>query len=108
MGQVPNRQIFTDKLIYAHAQSYYRLIQSVLEGSLANFDAMVQTHKATFQKDRLYGLVLRLNQIVIRLGLRKIYLAYSKISLADVGSKLNITPEDVEFVVAKALRDGIL
>ncbi len=75
---------------------------------MANFDAMVQTHKATFQKDRLYGLVLRLNQIVIRIGLRKIYLAYSKISLADVGSKLNITSEDVEFVVAKALRDGIL
>lgn len=52
--------------------------------------------------------MLRLNQIVIRIGMRKIYLAYSKISLADVGSKLNIPKEDVEFVVAKALRDGIL
>lgn len=51
---------------------------------------------------------MRLNQIVIRIGLRKIYLAYSKISLADVGSKLNIPQDDVEFVVAKALRDGIL
>jgi len=69
---------------------------------------MVQSYKADFQKDKLYGLVLRLNQIVIRIGLRKIYLAYSKISLADVGFKLNIPQEDVEFVVAKALRDGIL
>ena len=108
MGEVPNREIFTDKLIFAHASTYYRLIQSVLEGSLANFDAMVQANKTTFQKDRLYGLVLRLNQIVIRIGLRKIYLAYSKISLADVAAKLNISPDDVEFVVAKALRDGIL
>lgn len=52
--------------------------------------------------------MLRLNQIVIRIGLRKIYLAYSAISLDDVGRKLNIPAEDVEFIVAKALRDGIL
>lgn len=69
---------------------------------------MVQENKAIFQRDRLYGLVLRLNQIVIRIGLRKIYLAYSAISLDDVGRKLNIPAEDVEFIVAKALRDGIL
>jgi 26S proteasome regulatory subunit N3 len=74
--------------MYSHAYTYYKLIQSVLEGSLANFDAMVQKNKATFQKDHLYGLVLRLSQIVIRIGLRRIYLAYSKISLADVGAKL--------------------
>lgn len=51
---------------------------------------------------------MRLNQIVIRIGLRRIYLAYSKISLKDIGNKLNIPSEDVEFVVAKALRDGIM
>ena len=51
---------------------------------------------------------MRLNQTVIRIGLRRIYLAYSKISLKDIGQKLNIPDEDVEFVVAKALRDGIM
>jgi 26S proteasome regulatory subunit N3 len=45
---------------------------------------------------------------VIRIGLRRISIAYSKISLKDIGSKLNIPAEDVEFVVAKALRDGIM
>ena len=69
---------------------------------------MVEEFKKDFQRDKLYKLILRLNQIVIRIGLRKIYLAYSKISLADIASKLNIPNEDVEFVVAKALRDGIL
>lgn len=49
-----------------------------------------------------------MNQIVIKIGLRKIYLSYSKISLRDIGIKLNIPSEDVEFVVAKALRDGVL
>ena len=51
---------------------------------------------------------MRLNQIVIRIGLRRISIAYSRISLKDIGLKLNIPAEDVEFVVAKALRDGIM
>jgi 26S proteasome regulatory subunit N3 len=53
-------------------------------------------------------MILRLNQIVIKIGLRRISIAYSKISLKDIGHKLNIPAEDVEFVVAKALRDGIM
>jgi 26S proteasome regulatory subunit N3 len=53
-------------------------------------------------------MILRLNQIVIRVGLRKISLAYSRISLGDIAKKLNIPSEDVEFVVAKSLRDGII
>lgn len=40
--------------------------------------------------------------------MRRISIAYSKISLKDIGNKLNIPAEDVEFVVAKALRDGIM
>lgn len=59
-------------------------------------------------KDGLYTMILRLNQIVIRIGLRKISIAYSNISLDDTAAKLNIPAEDVEFVVAKALRDGII
>ena len=80
----------------------------VLEGSLTGYDAVVQKYKETYQKDKLYTLIMRLNQIVIRIGLRKIYLSYSQISLRDIGMKLNIPSEDVEFVVAKALRDNIL
>ena len=108
LGDIPNREIFADPLIYQHTYPYFKLIQIVLEGSLQGFQAVVEEYKAAFQRDKLYKLILRLNQIVIRIGLRKIYLAYSKISLSDIASKLNIPQEDVEFVVAKALRDGIL
>jgi 26S proteasome regulatory subunit N3 len=80
----------------------------VLEGELSNFNKTVELNKPTYQKDGLYTIILRLNQIVIRIGLRKISLAYSKISLKDIATKLNIPSEDVEFVVAKALRDGIM
>lgn len=53
-------------------------------------------------------MILRLNQIVIRIGLRRISIAYSNISLDDVAKKLNFPADDIEFVVAKALRDGII
>jgi 26S proteasome regulatory subunit N3 len=80
----------------------------VLEGELQSFNKVVELYKETYQKDGLYTMILRLNQIVLRIGLRRISLAYSNIYLRDVGTKLNIPTEDVEFVVAKALRDGII
>jgi 26S proteasome regulatory subunit N3 len=87
---------------------YYKLIQVVLEGEINNFYKTVELYKDVYQKDKLYKIILRLNQIVIRIGLHRISLAYSKISLHDIAKKLNIPNEDVEFVVAKALRDGIM
>lgn len=107
-GEIPNREIFADELIFKNVYPYYKLIQVVLEGELKNFYSIVQQYKDAFQRDKLYNTILRLNQIVIRIGLRRISIAYSRISLSDIGNKLNIPNEDVEFVVAKALRDGIM
>ncbi len=42
-----------------------------------------------------------------RAGLRRINLAYSRISLAEVAAKLQLaSAEDAECIVAKAIRDG--
>jgi len=108
MGQIPNREIFVDQLIFQNVFPYYRLIQVVLEGNLQDFTKTVEQYKATYQKDNLYAMILRLNQIVIRIGLRRISVAYSNISLADISRKVQIPLQDVEFVVAKALRDGVM
>lgn len=54
-------------------------------------------------------LILRLRHNVIKTGLRAISLSYSRISLADVASKLALgSREDAEFIVAKAIRDGVI
>lgn len=55
----------------------------------------MEQFKDAFQRDKLYNIILRLNQIVIRIGLRRISIAYSRISLKDIGQKLNIPAEDV-------------
>lgn len=56
-------------------------------------------------EDRTSNLIVRLRHNVIRAGLRRISLAYSRISLADVASKLGLANvEDTECIVAKAIR----
>lgn len=95
MGEIPNREIFSDVVIFSNAYPYYRLIQVVLEGELQNFNKVVEEYRETYLKDGLYTMILRLNQIVIRIGLRKISIAYSNISLDDTAAKLNIPAEDV-------------
>lgn len=46
---------------------------------------------------------------MIKAGLRRINLSYSRISLADVGEKLKLPPgSNAEQIVAKAIRDGTL
>jgi 26S proteasome regulatory subunit N3 len=54
-------------------------------------------------------LILRLRHNVIKAGVRGISLAYSKISLKDICIKLQLdSEEDAEFIVAKAIRDGVI
>jgi 26S proteasome regulatory subunit N3 len=46
---------------------------------------------------------------VIKAGVRRISLAYSCISLKDICLKLQLdSEEDAEFIVAKAIRDGVI
>lgn len=46
---------------------------------------------------------------MIKTGLRKINVAYSRISFADICAKLRLeSEEDAEFIVAKAIRDGVI
>ena len=87
---------------------YAALVQAVRTGDLAEFKTVAETHAAAFAADKTHLLVARLRRNVIRVGLRRVSLAYSSISLADVAAKLGLTTsaEDVERVVAKAIRDG--
>jgi 26S proteasome regulatory subunit N3 len=87
---------------------YAALAQAVRAGDLAAFKAVAETHAAAFAADKTHLLVARLRRNVIRVGLRRVSLAYSSISLSDVAAKLGLatSAEDVERVVAKAIRDG--
>ena len=54
-------------------------------------------------------LINRLTLNVIRAGLKKINLSYSRISFADIALKLCLPRgSDVESLVSKAIRDGVV
>ncbi len=51
---------------------------------------MADANAAVFRADRTHNLITRLHQNVIRIGLRRINLAYSRISLAELAAKLHL------------------
>ena len=56
-----------------------------------------------------YTLITRLHHNVIKTAVKTISLAYSKITFADIAQKLLLdSPDDAEFIVAKAIRDGVI
>lgn len=106
MGDIPERPLFRQRGVIVPLQPYMQLTQAVRFGDLVAFKACVQEHSDTFNRDRTLNLIQRLRHNVIRTGLRKINLSYSKISLADIAAKLLLdSEEDAEFIVAKAIKE---
>jgi len=70
---------------------------------------VAEQYRQVWARDRVSNLVVRLRQNVLRAGLARIGAAYSRISLADVASKLGVaSAADAESIVAKVIRCGTL
>ncbi|KAK0553346.1 26S proteasome non-ATPase regulatory subunit [Tilletia horrida] len=109
MGDIPERTLFRSEILRPALAPYMSIVQAVRTGNLSLFQQTLQTHSAQFQSDRTYSLILRLRFNVIKTGIRMISLAYSRISLKDITKKLNLeSEEDAEYIVAKAIRDGVV
>ena len=109
LGEVPEKKDLTHPAAAQRALlPYLELTAAVRLGDLEKFRAVQEAHEAAFRADKTTNLVTRLRRNVIRTGLRRVSLAYSAISLDDVAQKLGLGEGDgdVEFVVAKAIRDG--
>jgi len=109
MGDLPERALFRIPMLRHALASYLPIVQAVRVGDLSLFQATLQQHEALFLRDKTYSLILRLRHNVIKTGIRRISLAYSRISLADITRKLHLdSEEDAEYVIAKAIRDGVI
>jgi len=83
--------------------------QAVKSGDLGRFGEVLKKFTKQFTADHTYTLITRLHHNVIKTAVKTISLAYSKITFADIGRKLKLdSPEDAEFIVAKAIRDGVI
>lgn len=107
LGEVPERPELVQAGMASALLPYLELTQAVRSGDLIVFAQVAKRHDAVFLSDGVSHLVTRLHHNVLRTGLRRISLAYSRISLADVAAKLHLSSvADAECIVAKAIRDG--
>lgn len=109
MGDIPERSLFNNQNIEFtnELQPYFFLTQAVRTGDVIQFNSIMNKYKLFFQKDKNLTLVERLEHNVLKTGLRKISVSYSRISLSDIAQKLHINSlEAVEYICAKAIRDG--
>ena len=82
---------------------------AVRTGSLSQFQTTLSKHISQFEEDITYTLIIRLRQNVIKTGIRRLSLSYSRISLRDICVKLHLdSEEDAEYIVGKAIRDGVI
>lgn len=109
MGDIPQRDVFSQPRLERALEPYFRLVRAVRVGDLQGFLQVVQSSAAIFQRDGTYTLILRLRQNVIKTGIRMLSLSYSRISLRDICIRLGLESEEsAEYIVAKAIRDGVI
>jgi 26S proteasome regulatory subunit N3 len=107
MGEIPDRSVFNE--FKNPMRTYLTITEAVRKGDVVAFTQILKDNEALFVKDRVWSLVRRLHQNVIKAGLRGIATTYSRISLSDVAKKLSLaTVEEAADVSAKAIVDGVI
>lgn len=109
LGDIPERQIFRQASMRRSLAPYFQLTQAVRMGNLQRFGEVLENFSPQFRQDHTFTLILRLRHNVIKTAIRAIGLSYSRISPQDIAKKLGLdSAEDAEFIVAKAIRDGVI
>ncbi|OBA28220.1 PCI-domain-containing protein [Hanseniaspora valbyensis NRRL Y-1626] len=110
MGNIPELSFFKNKSIEGEViKPYFSLTKSVKLGDLSKFTNIINKYKATFLKDDLYLLSVRLRSNVLKTGIKIICKTYSKIHLRDICLKLKLDSEQTaEYIVAKCINDNII
>ena len=110
MGEIPDMKSLmkSNRVVdYEEFKPYLLMLKIVKQGNLDEFKKGLRNFESNFKKDGTLNLVQRIRQVVIKAGLRKINLSYSRISIKDITEKLKLENEkETEYIIAKAIRDG--
>jgi 26S proteasome regulatory subunit N3 len=109
MGEIPSRQVFNTAEYQKPLTPYFQIVQCAKSGDMEKFRQLITQYQKVFQADKNLTLVQRLRHTVIKFGLKKINISYSKISIPDIKKRLGLdSVEETEHIVAKAIRDGVI
>ncbi len=104
MGDIPERSIFNQPELRLALKPYLAVTQAVRNGDLRQFNEVVAQYSDAFKSDKNYTLVQRLGHNVLKIGLRKISVSYSRVSLQDVADKLHLpSAAAAEYICSKAI-----
>lgn len=109
MGEIPKRSVFVTEGMIGELKPYLNITQAVRRGDLAVFHETVGEFSSRLVEDGTYTLISRLAHSVVKAGLRQLNTSYARISLVDIAHRLGLAnATSAEFVVAKAVRDGVI
>ena len=107
MGEIPDVNSLLNQNFNTF-KPYLNLLKVVRHGNLDEFKDICNKYSNEFERDQLFTLIQRIRHVVIKAGLRKINLSYSRISIKDITEKLKLESEkEAEYIIAKAIRDGV-
>ena len=109
LGEIPDRAQFNEVKMRRSLTPYFHLTKAIFNGSLTALTATVEQFGDTFGKENNLTMILRLRYSVIRVGLKRLEISYSRISLDDVARKLQLdSAQEAEYIVAKAICDNLI
>jgi 26S proteasome regulatory subunit N3 len=104
MGDIPERSIFNQPELRQALKPYLAVTQAVRNGDLRQFNEVVAQYGDAFKADKNHSLVQRLGHNVLKIGLRKISVSYSRVSLQDIAEKLHLpSAAAAEYICSKAI-----
>ena len=111
MGEIPDiKSLMKTNRVrdFEEFKPYLHMLKIVRGGNLDEFKKAMNLYSSKYQTDGTFNLVQRVRHVVIKAGLRKINLSYSRISIKDITEKLKLDNEkETEYIIAKAIRDGV-
>lgn len=109
MGDMPEKSVFRDPNFEQVLVPYYHLTAAVKAGDYLQFQKVMSDNAETFKTDKCVMLVKRLGHNVLKTGLKKISISYSRISFLHIAEKLHLeSAETAEYLCAKAIKDGVI
>ncbi|CAA9989952.1 26S proteasome regulatory subunit RPN3, putative [Plasmodium knowlesi strain H] len=109
MGDIPDRSLFSNKIMRNKLIPYKHVVTAVRNGDINKFSKVMNDYNQLFMRDGVYLLIKRIHHNVIKTALRIINLSYSRISISDIGKKIGVeSPLDIVGITAKAIHDGVI
>ena len=91
LNELPSIEIFTE---VPKLKNYKELVKAVSQGHNEEFTKYLNDHKNEFIRDLVYPLLTKMKVVVLRNAVKKLSIAYTRISIPEILSKIGIKQND--------------